>query len=166
MPGQLFCSTGLPLARTRRVWSTFSSPVSSNQRRRRTSAKLIIFPLKIFGTAGNQTRGCLVISKHATSVQCSPPTWPTLARTPHPIPPRPRCGSSACNGAASLSPRRLKRNKKPNMDQNRKSKSFMKKGWWNVGQPNLFDPNKWHLSAFEIFLWLGHKLGFFIYCIP
>ena len=45
---RLFCSTGLPLARTRWVRLTFSShgPLSSNQRHWFTSAKLIIFPLK------------------------------------------------------------------------------------------------------------------------
>ena len=53
-----FCSTGLPLARTRWVWSTFSrhSPLSSNQCHRWTSATLIIFPLKFFGSAGDWTR--------------------------------------------------------------------------------------------------------------
>ena len=43
----IFCCTGLPLARTRWVRSTFSSHCShsSNQRRWLTSASLIIFPL-------------------------------------------------------------------------------------------------------------------------
>ena len=42
--GIFFCSTGLPLARTRWVWSTYSShyPLPSNQRRWITSATLII----------------------------------------------------------------------------------------------------------------------------
>ena len=47
----VFCRTGLPLARTRWVRSTFSShcPLSSNQRRWLASATWIIFPLKILG---------------------------------------------------------------------------------------------------------------------
>ena len=46
----LFCSTGLPLARTRWVWSAFSRhcPLSFNQGHWLTSATLIIFHLKKF----------------------------------------------------------------------------------------------------------------------
>ena len=89
---------------------------------------------------------------------------------PHPIPPRPRCGSRSCNGAASLSPGRLKQNKKPNMDQNRKSKSFMENGWRNVGQskiPSIFLIQiNGTCRPLKYFFWLGHKLGFYIYCFP
>ena len=54
--GQLFCSTGLPLARTRLIRSTFSShcPLFSNPRHWLTSATLIII----------------------SSVLCSPPGQP------------------------------------------------------------------------------------------
>ena len=70
-----FCSTGLPLARTRWVRSTFSShcPHYSNQTQWLTSATLKIFPLKKFGNARNRTRGCWVRSKNATSELCNPP---------------------------------------------------------------------------------------------
>ena len=53
-----FCRTGLPLARTRWAWSTFSShcPLSSNQHRWLTWATSIIFSSEEkFGTAGNLT---------------------------------------------------------------------------------------------------------------
>ena len=57
----LFCSTGLPLARTKWVWSTFSTPcpLSSNQGGWLTSATSIIFPMIFFGNVGNQTPGLL-----------------------------------------------------------------------------------------------------------
>ena len=74
---QTFCSTSLPLARTRCVWSTFSShcPLSSKQRHWLIFVTLIISPLKNlknFMNAGNQNRGCWVRGKYATSVLCSP----------------------------------------------------------------------------------------------
>ena len=63
-------STGLPLATTRWVRATFSShcPLSSNQCCWLTSALSIIFPLKFFGNAVNQTWGCWVRSKYSTSL--------------------------------------------------------------------------------------------------
>ena len=69
-----FCSTGLPLARTRWVRSTLSShcPLTSDQVHWFTSATAIIFPLKKIVNAGIQSQGCWVRSKYATSVQCSP----------------------------------------------------------------------------------------------
>ena len=69
-----FCRTGLPLARTRWVWSTFSShcQLSSKQCRWLTSATWILFLLNFWGNAGIWTRGCWVRSKNTTSVLCSP----------------------------------------------------------------------------------------------
>ena len=71
---KLFCSTGLPLARTRRARSTFSShgPLFSNQGHWLTSTTSIIFPKKNCGSAWNQTRGCWVRSKYAAPVLCCP----------------------------------------------------------------------------------------------
>ena len=46
-------------------------PLSSNQHCWLSSATTLIFPLKFFGYAGNQIRGCWVRSYFATSVQCS-----------------------------------------------------------------------------------------------
>ena len=56
-----FCSTGLPLTRTRWVWSTFSShcTLSSNQRWWLTSATLIIFLLKKFQECWKSNPGLL-----------------------------------------------------------------------------------------------------------
>ena len=70
-----FCSTDLPLGRTRWVWSTFSShcPLLSYQRWWLTSATLTIFPRKDFVKAENRTRSCWVRSKYATSLLSSPP---------------------------------------------------------------------------------------------
>ena len=47
---QIFCSTGMPPASTRWIWSTFLNhfPLSSNQQCCLTTATSIIFPLKIF----------------------------------------------------------------------------------------------------------------------
>ena len=71
MSEELFCSTGLPLASSKWVWLTLSSlcplfyAVSSiNHSNIRK---------KILGSTKNQTRGCWVWSKYATSVLSSPP---------------------------------------------------------------------------------------------
>ena len=56
-----FYGTGLPLARTRWVRSTFSShcPLSSNQRYCLTSVTLILFPLKFFWDCWESNLGLL-----------------------------------------------------------------------------------------------------------
>ena len=56
-----FCTTGLLLASSWMVWSTFLRHfhLSSNQPHWFTSAMSIFFPLKIFGNAGIQTSGQL-----------------------------------------------------------------------------------------------------------
>ena len=71
-----FCSSGLLLARTRCVRATFSGyfALSSNPCHWLTPATSIIFIWKRIGNTGTRTGGCWVMSKDATSVQCSPPS--------------------------------------------------------------------------------------------
>ena len=77
-PNFFFRRTGLPVARTRWVQSTFSShcQLSSNQCRWLTPATSIIFYLRKFlGILRIEPGAGLVRSKYATSVLCSPTTF-------------------------------------------------------------------------------------------